>query len=252
MTWSIIAKDTDTGFFSIAIASRFFAVGALCPWTQAGTGAVCTQAMLNPLWGPQGLALLRDGLGPSDSCAKLIRADRGSAARQVHMIDARGHTAAHTGTECVPWCGHLAGDGVSVAGNMLAGPEVVGQALAAYRANGDRAFVERLLGAMEAGEAAGGDKRGKQSVAIRIQGPEPYPRLDIRVDDHPDPLPELRRLYDIAKQRFIPFSVAFPGRAEPHGITDRAFLETIIEREAGKPLGAEFSVGNRIGGNIRR
>lgn len=242
MTWSIIAKDCDSDLLAIAIASRFFAVGALCPWAEGTLGAICTQAMLNPFLGPRGLALLREGFAPSDVLGMLLRADEGYAARQVHVMDAEGRTAAHTGDACVRWCGHLTEEGVSVAGNMLAGPQVIADTLSTYKARLDLPIVERLLAAMEAGEAAGGDKRGKQSAAILIQGEKPFPLLDIRVDDHTDPLPELRRLYDVARERFIPYSVAFPCRERPHGITDRAFLETIIEREAGKPLGSEIHV----------
>lgn len=236
MTWSIVAKDPKTGLFGIAIASRFFAVGSLCPWAQGRTGAISTQAMMNPLFGPRGLALLREGLHAADVCDMLIAADRGHGGRQVHLVDTEGRVAAYTGAECIDWAGQVSGPGVSVAGNMLAGSSVVGDTLASYTRDMEQPFVERLLAAMEAGEAAGGDKRGKQSAALLIQGDEPYPRLSLRVDDHLDPLPELRRLYEVAKQRFIGFSAAFPRPEEPYGITDRAYLETIIESTVGKPL----------------
>jgi uncharacterized Ntn-hydrolase superfamily protein len=217
----------------------------MCPSAAAGVGAVCTQALMEPTFGPRGLALLREGLYPEDVRDMLIGADHGRTQRQLHIIDAHGRTAAHTGADCVEWCGHLSEPEVSVAGNMLAGPQVIGQTLAAYKANMSNPIVERLLAAMAAGEAAGGDKRGKQAAAILIQGDEPYPRLSIRVDDHVDPLAELHRLYDVAKERFIPFSCAFPRPERPYGITDRAFLETIIEREAGKPLGREITIPER-------
>jgi len=241
MTWSIVAKDPVTGLFGVAIASRFFAVGFLCPWA-ARTGAISTQAMMNPMFGPRGLALLNEGLQAPDICNMLVAADRGAAGRQVHLVDAAGRTAAHTGSECIEWCGHEMESGVSVAGNMLAGPAVVNETLASYRKNLDMPFVERLLAAMDAGEAAGGDKRGKQSAAILIHGDEPYPRLSLRVDDHADPLVELRRLYDVAKERFIGFSAAFPRPERPFGITDRAYLESIIERTVGKPLSRDYPI----------
>lgn len=236
MTWSIIAKDPKSGLFGIAIASRFFAVGSLCPWAEGRTGAISTQAMMNPLFGPRGLALLREGLHAPDVRDMLIAADRGHGGRQVHLVDAEGRTAAYTGPDCIDWAGQASGPGVSVAGNMLAGPSVVSDTLASYEGNMEQPFVERLLAAMDAGEAAGGDKRGKQSAALLIQGDEPYPRLSLRVDDHVDPLPELHRLYEVAKERFIGFSAAFPRPEEPYGITDRAHLETIIESTTGKPL----------------
>jgi uncharacterized Ntn-hydrolase superfamily protein len=245
MTWSIVAKDRETGLFGLAIASRFFAVGALCPWAEGGVGAVCTQAMMNPSLGPRGLALLREGLHAPDVRDILIAGDKGRARRQLHLIDAAGRTAAHTGESCTDWCGQLARDGLSVAGNMLAGPEVVAETVAAYEVNVKQPIVERLIAAMKAGEVAGGDKRGKQSAALLIQGEEPYPRLSLRVDDHPDPLAELIRHYEVAKENFIPFSTAFPRPERPYGITDRAFLETIVEREAGKPLAGEMPVPER-------
>ena len=241
MTWSIVAKDPATGLFGIAIATRFFAVGSLCPWASRN-GAISTQAMMNPLFGPRGLALLEEGLRAPDIRDMLVAADQGRAARQVHLVDAAGQPAAYTGAECVDWCGHDSGPGVSVAGNMLAGPAVVGETLAAYEKALDQPFVERMLAAMDAGEAAGGDKRGKQSAALLIQGEEPYPRLSLRVDDHVDPLPELRRLYEVAKQRFIGFSAGFPRPERPHGITDRAYLETIVEATAGQPLGRNIAL----------
>ncbi|MGH6914836.1 MAG: DUF1028 domain-containing protein [Geminicoccaceae bacterium] len=236
MTWSIVAKDQATGLFGIAIATRFFAVGALCPYAEARTGAVSTQALVNPTLGPRALALLREGLSAADTLAMLVRADEGRAQRQVHLVDRHGRAAAHTGEECIDWAGHRTGEGVSVAGNMLAGPQVVGETFAAYQSGLGLPFVERLLAAMDAGEAAGGDKRGKQSAALLIQGEEPYPRLSLRVDDHPEPLAELRRLYGVARERFIPFSRGFPTSERPYGIIDRALIERIIERDAGKPL----------------
>lgn len=236
MTWSIVAKDPESGLYGIAIASRFFAVGFLCPSAAGGLGAVCSQALMNPAYGPRGLALLREGLAAADVVETLISADQGRDSRQVHVVDSMGRTAVHTGRSCIDWCGSRNENNLSVAGNMLAGEGVVADTFAAYKAASDEPFVERLLAAMDAGEAAGGDKRGKQSAAILIQGEEPYPRLSLRVDDHTDPLVELRRLYEVAKGYFIPFSAAYPRPERPHGITDRRVLDALIDREAGKPL----------------
>ncbi len=242
MTWSIVARDPDTGFHAIAIATRFFAVGALCPWTEGGVGAISTQALINPTLGPRGLALLRQGSGAEAACEKLVRGDGGRARRQLHLVDARGQIAAYTGAECIDWAGHRGGEAVSVAGNMLAGPAVVEDTLAAYQANMALPIVERLLAAMDAGEAAGGDKRGRQSAALLIQGPETYRRLDLRVDDHGNPLAELRRLYGVARQRFLPFTAIFPTPERPDGITDRVLIEKILQRDAGKPLRGDASI----------
>jgi uncharacterized Ntn-hydrolase superfamily protein len=229
MTWSIVARD-ESGALGIAIASRFFAVGALCPYAQAGLGAIATQALVNPLYGPAGLQHLAAGRDPARTIEMLVVADPGRAARQVHVVDAAGRTAAYTGADCVPWCGHLAFDGFSVAGNMLAGAQVLDATAEAYRRHAASEFAERLMAAMEAGEAAGGDKRGKQSIALRIVMTEDYPVLDLRVDDHPQPHAELRRLYAKSLERFQPFVACLPSRRNPAGIVDRDAIEREIER----------------------
>jgi uncharacterized Ntn-hydrolase superfamily protein len=237
MTWSIIAHDPASGWFGIGIATRFFAVGALCPLAAAGLGAVCSQALPNPALRQRALALLREGIAAPAAVAMAIATDEGRDHRQLHLVDRHGRTAAFTGGACIDWCGHRAEGGVSVAGNMLAGPAVVERTLERWLAGAELPLVERLLAALDAGEAAGGDKRGRQSAALLIQGHEPYPRLDLRVDDHPAPLEELRRLYAVAKERFIPFSHALPTAPRPFGLTDRDALEPYIERNAGRPLG---------------
>ncbi len=238
MTWSVIAHDRESGLIGLAIASRFFAVGALCPWTEARVGAVSTQAMLNPLLGKIGLDWLRAGFHAADVCQMLIAGDAGRASRQVHVMDAGGATAAHTGPDCVPWCGHIAEPGLSVAGNMLAGEAVVADTLKTFKAQAGTPLVERLLAAMEAGEAAGGDKRGKQSAAIVIQGPDAYPALSLRADDHPDPLAELRRLYGVSRERFIAYSLSFPTPGNAAGLSDRAMADEVIARHLGLHLEA--------------
>jgi uncharacterized Ntn-hydrolase superfamily protein len=243
MTWSILARDPETGLYGLAVASRFFAVGAVVPWSGGPHGAVMSQALPNPELGLRGLMLLAHGHGADTVVEMLVAMDRGIEQRQLHVIDATGATAAYTGPHCVEWCGHLAEVGVSVAGNMLAGPRVVEKTLAAYKANLGLPIVERLIAAMRAGEAAGGDKRGRQAAALRIQGPECFARLDLRVDDHPDPLAELERLYTVARERFVPFtSAAFPRRNRPYGVLDRALIERVVARNAGKPLSAETEI----------
>ena len=229
MTWSIIARDTS-GAFGIAIASRFFAVGMLCPHTRSGVGAVATQALVNPHYGPRGLDLLAEDLLPVAVIEQITAKDEGREHRQVHVIDAKGRTAAHTGSACIDWCGHLAGEGFSIAGNMLAGAQVLEETAASYRKNRSLEFPERLIVALQAGEAAGGDKRGKQAAALRVHGTEDYAFLDIRVDDHADPIVELRRLYEKSLERFQPFATCLPSRARPAGITDRALIEATVQQ----------------------
>jgi uncharacterized Ntn-hydrolase superfamily protein len=229
MTWSIIARG-PAGEFGIAIASRFFAVGMLCPHAKSGVGAVATQALVNPHYGPKGLDFLESGFAPSSVIQKLLSEDEGQNHRQVHLIDAQGRIAAHTGSACVDWCGHLAGEGFSVAGNMLTGSEVLRSTSEKFESAKNLPFAERLLEALHAGEAAGGDKRGKQAAALLIHASEDYPLLDIRVDDHEDPIVELKRLYAKSRERFQPFATCLPSRGRPAGITDRAIIEEEIAK----------------------
>jgi uncharacterized Ntn-hydrolase superfamily protein len=233
MTWSIIARDAASGAFGVAIATRFFAVGALCPHAESGVGALSTQALVNPNYGAQGLKLLREGMPAETVVRRLIAPDEGREQRQLHVIDAAGGIGQHTGKSCIDWCGAVAGEGYSVAGNMLAGPKVVAETARVYENNIKLPFPERLIAALEAGEAAGGDKRGKQSAALLIHSTETYPELSLRVDDHAEPLAELRRLYEKAHERFIPFMRCAPSRARPWGILERQAIEDEIARHAG-------------------
>ena len=229
MTWSIIARDAATGEFGIAVATRFFAVGALVPHIAPGIGAIATQALVNPYYGIDGLKLLRAGRAPCDVVETSIAADTGHDSRQMHVIDAGGRIAAYTGSACVDWCGHIKGDGFSIAGNMLAGARVLDDTAKAYVANENLPFAQRLIMAMHAGEAAGGDKRGKQSAALLIHGDEEWPALDLRVDDHADPLAELDRLEQVSRERWVHFRQYLPSRSNPAGITDRATIDAKIE-----------------------
>ena len=228
MTWSIAARDAD-GSFGVAIASRFFAVGALCVHTRRKLGALATQALMNPLYGPQGIELLAAGASAEDVVRRLIDADEGRAQRQLHVIGASGRPAAWTGEQCIDWCGHAVHDDFSVAGNMLAGPEVLAATVAAFVASRGRPLGERLLAAMAAGDAAGGDKRGKQAAALRLHGDDDYPRLDLRVDDDAEPIDELRRLYDKSFERFQPFVACLASSRDPVGLLRRDEIEARIE-----------------------
>ena len=219
MTWSIIARDSSTGQIGIAVATRFFAVGARVPHIAPGIGGVATQALVNPYYGIDGVKLLREGREPREVVDTLIAADGGREARQLHIMDVQGRIAAHTGTECVDWCGHIQGDGFSLAGNMLAGAAVLDDTAKAYIANANLSFAQRLIVAMKAGEAAGGDKRGE----------EEWSDLDLRVDDHVDPLAELERLEQVSRERWVHFRPFLPTRKNPAGITDRAVIDATIE-----------------------
>lgn len=231
MTYSIVAKDPKTGQYGVAVASRFFAVGALVPHIRGGKCAVATQAFVNPIWGIEAADRMARGETAYTVLDDIVSRDDGRDQRQIHMIDAAGSSAAYTGKNCIGWCGHLIEVGVSVAGNMLANDLVIAHTMAAYSENMHLPFAERMLCAMEAGEAAGGDKRGKQSAALRIHRGEDYPWIDIRADDHSDPIAELRRLYDVAHDRYLWFTEGLPTRTNFSGTTDRSGIDAAIATE---------------------
>jgi uncharacterized Ntn-hydrolase superfamily protein len=229
MTWSIIARDDSTRQIGIAVATRFFAVGARVPHIAAGIGGIATQALVNPYYGIDGIKLLREGREPRDIVETLIAADSGHESRQLHIMDASCRVAAFTGRDCVDWCGHIEGKGFSIAGNMLAGARVLDDTGKTYIAGEKLPFAQRLIAAMRAGEAAGGDKRGKQSAALLIYGEEEWSDLNLRVDDHTDPLSELERLEAVSRERWVHFRKYLPTRQNPAGVTDRATIDAGVE-----------------------
>ncbi|HUD87710.1 MAG TPA: DUF1028 domain-containing protein [Xanthobacteraceae bacterium] len=230
MTWSIIARDQDTGQFGIAVATRFFAAGALVPFIKSRVGAIATQALVNGFYGTDGLRLLEQGCSAPEVVSALTEADAGRDQRQVHVMDGEGRIAAYTGAACTGWCGHVAGDTVSVAGNMLAGPGVIADTADAFERSAALPLPRRLIAALRAGEAAGGDKRGKQSAALVVYGDEQWADLDLRVDDHPDPLAELERLEEVSRELFVPFKRFLPSRHDRVGTTDRDLIESEIAK----------------------
>jgi uncharacterized Ntn-hydrolase superfamily protein len=195
-TFSIVARCPRTGDFGIAVATARPAVGALVPWVSPH-GALATQARTNTDLGRQGLALLAAGVPIATALGGLVEADPDRARRQVHGVDRTG-TFTHTGAECVAWCGHLVGDAFTVAGNMLAGADVLPAMAEAFLADANAELSSRLVRALQAGQAAGGDQRGKQSAALLVASAEGRGYHNLRVDDHPDPVAELARLYDVA------------------------------------------------------
>lgn len=198
-TFSIAAHDPRNGDLGVAVASKFLAVGSVVPWAQAGAGAVATQAMANIGYGPRGLALLAGGQPAEAALAALLADDPERAHRQVGLVDAQGRAAAHTGAACMDWAGHTVGAGFAAQGNILAGPEVV-DAIAQAFAAAEGELAERMLAALAAGDAAGGDRRGRQSAALYVAraggsyGGMLDRYIDLRVDDHPAPVGELGRL----------------------------------------------------------
>ena len=219
MTYSIVARDHQSGAVGVVVASRFFAAGAMVPYVGPDF-AIASQAFVNPIWGTKGREMLAAGKSAQTVLDHMANADEGRAARQAHMIDKQGNIAAFTGDDCNDWAGHHVGDGFSVAGNILTGQEVVDACAKAFEDNLHKSFVDRLLLAMQAGEEAGGDSRGRQSAGLVVHRGEDYPWLDIRADDHEDPLKELWRLYDVAQEvylhvaDYLPDAKNFSGHAD--------------------------------------
>jgi uncharacterized Ntn-hydrolase superfamily protein len=221
MTYSIVAREPDTGELGVAVQSHWFSVGPIVPWAQAGVGAVATQAIAEVAYGPRGLELLRAGRDARAALDALVARDPGSAGRQVAIVDAAGRVAAHTGSACIPFAGHDIGEGVSCQANIMASEGVWPAMLEAFCATAGP-LTERLLTALEAGERAGGDLRGRQSAAILVVPARGDPWdvvVSLRVDDHPEPLEELRRLVSLHA------AYAIAGQADElsgHGRHDEA------------------------------
>jgi uncharacterized Ntn-hydrolase superfamily protein len=203
-TYSIVAFDTETGELGVAVQSHWFSVGAIVPWVEAGVGAVATQSFVEPSYGPLGLELMRAGRSASEALAALVSTDADEAVRQVAMVDADGAVAAHTGGRAIEAAGHHVGDGFSTQANLMENPTVWDAMARAYQAS-DGDLAERLLVALEAAESEGGDIRGRQSAALVVVSGDPTgvpwrDRLfDLRVEDHPDPVGELRRLVTLQR-----------------------------------------------------
>jgi uncharacterized Ntn-hydrolase superfamily protein len=241
-TFSIVAADVEAGEVGCAVQSRYFAVGSVVPWARAGVGAVATQAAGVAAYGPKVLALLEEGLEPGKALEQALAGDRGRESRQLGVVTADGRAAAHTGTECLAWAGQRVGDGYAVQGNILAGEAVVTGMERAFLETGG-SLAERLVSALEAAQAAGGDSRGQQSSAIVVErtgaaadSREGIDRIcELRVEDHPEPIVELRRLLGIhqvwdALRRASSFHE--PGRyAQGAGV-----LREALERHGEEPV----------------
>jgi uncharacterized Ntn-hydrolase superfamily protein len=208
MTYSIAACDLDAGQWGVATQSKFLAVGSVVPWARPGVGAVATQAYANPRYGPDGLGLLAQGLPAGDVVERLTAADEGRDHRQLGVVDPRGGSATYTGAECMDWAGGLAGEGFAAQGNILVSGETVDALAASFEGSSGRPLAERLIDALAAAQAAGGDRRGQQSAALLVvERDGGYAGLsdsvvDLRVDDHAAPVEELARLYRIHQALF--------------------------------------------------
>jgi uncharacterized Ntn-hydrolase superfamily protein len=227
MTWSIVGRDEISGQLGVVVAGRCFAVGARVPFIAAKLGAIATQGLANPYHGIDALRLLRKGHTAAQVLEMLKSCDVDQMHRQLQVIDASGNVIVHTGERCLPWSSHAVGGGFSVAANMVAGKRVVNDTFEAYIENSALPFARRLIAAMEAGEAAGGDSCGTRSAALTIVGDDEWSALDLRVDDHHNSINELSRLEEVSKEwvRYRPF---VPTRANPAGITDLAVIDAAL------------------------
>ncbi|WP_219419317.1 DUF1028 domain-containing protein [Pseudonocardia nigra] len=228
MTFSVVARCPRTGELGVAVATAVPAVAPMCAFVGPRVGAVATQSWVNPYLGIDGLALLREGLRAQAVLDRVIAADPDAQERQLAVVDSGGGSAAFTGAACTGSSGHLTGPDHAAVGNMLRRPETLDVMVAALRHSAEEPLAERLVRALEAGDAAGGDKRGRQSAAVRVFGQEDYPAVDVRVDDHPAPVGELRRVWEVARRELLPFVAMMPTRAQPGGRQDQRVVDFLL------------------------
>jgi len=216
-TYSIVARCELTARLGVAVATAVPAVGSMCPFTRAGVGAVSTQSWVNPYLAIAVLDAIASGMAAPAALAQVMATDEGRELRQIGVVDGEGRVASWSGAECTTWFGHEVGEGFAVQGNMLTGPDVIAAMADAYLGSAGKPLDERLMLVLEAADAVGGDKRGKQSASLRIHGVEDYPALDLRVDEHAQPIAELRRVLEIARLQLVPFVEGMPRRGQPAG-----------------------------------
>ena len=236
MTFSIVARCPRTGALGVATSSKALSAGGAVPHCRAGVGAIASQAFSNPYLGIDGLAMLEQGLPAERAIERAIESDAGRELRQLAIVDSEGRVAAYTGERCIDWAGHHPGGGYVCLGNILTSEDVVKEMATAFERSIEENLPERLMRALEAGQDAGGDRRGRQSAGIHVVQTEEYPYCDLRVDDHPDPVPELRRVLAIWQQD-EPLLQAEPRRDDftPHWdavLRGREIIEESLQEDA--------------------
>jgi uncharacterized Ntn-hydrolase superfamily protein len=241
-TYSIVARCERTGELGCAVASAVPAVGAICVYLRPGIGAVSTQSWVNPYLAGAVLDRLAAGEDPAAALGAVLASDAAADARQVGAIGRAGPGAAWTGGGCTPWCGDRRAADHAVEGNMLTGPEVLDCMSRAFSAASDLPLEERLMRALESAQAAGGDKRGRQSAALTVIGAEDYARVDLRVDEHADPVAELRRVLGVATAQLAPFVAGMPRRSAEAAPAPDAVVEMLLRPPPDRPGGG----GSRI------
>jgi uncharacterized Ntn-hydrolase superfamily protein len=244
MTFSIVARCPRTGALGVAVSSAVPAVGAMCVYLRTGVGAVSTQSWVNPYLALNALDMLELGASAENALAHVLENDPSADLRQVGIVDGNGQSATWTGSQCTGWAGQRTGASCTIQGNMLTGADTLDAMQAAFEASDERALEERLMSALEAGQAAGGDKRGRQSAALTVVRNEAYAYLDLRVDEHHDPVTELRRVFNVAQQQVIPFVEGMPTRGNPGRAPSAAVTELLLTPPQSRPGALERSTGD--------
>lgn len=226
-TFSITARCQRTGMLGVAVCTAIPAVGAICPFVKAQVGAISSQSFANPYLGVDGLVLLEQGKSAQETVEQLIAADPGRAVRQLSVVDTTGQAAGFTGQDCIPWHGHHVGEGYVVAANMMVDETTIQAMLEAFETNADQELPERLLRALEAGDATGGDYRGRQSAALLVHHTEAYASHSLRVDEHAQPVAELRRIFTVCEEQLYPWTHTLPTRTHPLGTVDPSVISKL-------------------------
>lgn len=236
-TFSISARCAQTGMLGVAVSTAVPGVGGICPFVKTGVGAISTQSWVNPYLGVDGLKLLAEGLDAQHVLDRLLAEDPGRDVRQLGIVDARGGSAAWSGDKCTSWFGHVTGPNFAIQGNMLVGAPTIQAMVQAFSGGDGLTLPERLVSTLEAGQAAGGDKRGRQSAALLVHRTEEYPYLSLRVDEHPFPVAELRRIFEIARRQLLPFVEGMPTRTNPLGDLSKSVTELLMRSPPFRPGG---------------
>ena len=236
-TFSISARCARTGMLGVAVSTAVPGVGGICPFVEAGVGAISTQSWVNPYLGIDGLPLLRTGKSAEETLQQLIANDPGRDVRQLGIVDAKGGSAAWSGKDCTTWFGHRTGTNYAVQGNMLVGEATVAAMADAFTGTEALTLPERLVIVLEAGQRAGGDKRGRQSAALLVHKTEAFPYLSLRVDEHPYPVAELRRIFEVARHQLLPFVDGMPSRKDPLGGLPKEVTDMLMTPPPFRPAG---------------
>ena len=236
-TFSIVARCPDSGRLGCAVSTAVPAVGGLCPYGRAGIGMVSTQSWVNPYLASAALNRMAQGRSAQQALDEVLQQDPEKHLRQLGVVDAQGGSAVWTGAQCTGWAGHFFGSGWAIQGNMLTGPIVLEAMVKSFQNSAGQELSERLMLALEAAQAQGGDKRGKQSAALIVYDREDYPWLDARVDEHAQPVAELRRVLTIARLQLLPFVENMPKRGQPAGALPDDVAEMLLRSPPDRPGG---------------